>query len=185
MLKQKSEYNSLSLAVPQPNSTTATIPLLDNLHTEKTLGVWSNPLNDPCVPLTKRKEKGLSWIEKLRRRPLERRDVWLSLTTMEYPKWSYGLSSLYASPSQLDDLMGSIYFQALPQLGFNQHITKEFRTLPSEYQGIGLRQWSIEKLGRDLAMLLRHWWSDSTLARSFQALYEAFQMEVGVNGNVL
>eukprot|EP00956_Cyclotella_meneghiniana_P035617 scaffold116441_cov45-Cyclotella_meneghiniana.AAC.1 len=81
--------------------------------------------------------------------------------------------------------MGSIYFQALPQLGFNQHITKEFRTLPSEYQGIGLRQWSIEKLGRDLAMLLRHWGSDSTLARSFQALYEAFQMEVGVNGNVL
>eukprot|EP00956_Cyclotella_meneghiniana_P008710 scaffold11897_cov38-Cyclotella_meneghiniana.AAC.2 len=98
---------------------------------------------------------------------------------MEYPKWSYGISSLYASPSQLDDLMGSIYFQALPQLGFNQHITKEFCTLPSEYQGIGLRQWSIEKLGRNLAMLLRHWGSDSTLARSFQALYEAFQKEVG------
>ena len=66
VLKQKSEYNSLSLAVPQPNSTPATIPLLDNLHTEKTLGVWSNPLNDPCVPLTKRKEKGLSWIDGVR-----------------------------------------------------------------------------------------------------------------------
>lgn len=34
-------------------------------------------------------------------------------------------------------------------------------------------------------MLLRHWESDSTLARSFQALYEAFQMEVGVSGNIL
>ena len=73
--------------------------------------------------MAKRKEKGLAWVDK-------------SLTTKEYPKWSYGLSSLYALPDELDSLMGSIYFQALPYLGFNQHITKEFRTLPSEYQGI-------------------------------------------------
>lgn len=73
IIKAKREYQSLPLYIPQPNSTPAKIPLLDNAHTEKTLGVWSNPLNDPAVPLAKRKEKGLAWVDKLRRRPLERR----------------------------------------------------------------------------------------------------------------
>jgi hypothetical protein len=185
VLKTMPEYNTLSLFVPQPDAPPARIRLLDNDHTEKTLGVWSNPLNNPAVPLTKLKDKGLNWVDKLCRRPLECRDVWLSLTTQEYPKWSYGLSSLYATPSQLDALIGSVCFRALPQLGFNRNITTEFRTLPSEYQGIGLQHWSIEKLAKDLSFLLRHWNSNSTLGRSFQLLYEAFQMELGLNGNIL
>jgi hypothetical protein len=81
--------------------------------------------------------------------------------------------------------MGSIYFKSLPFLGFNRYITKEFRTLPTDYQGVGLRQWSIEKLSRDLSFLLRHWNSTSTLGQAFQLLYEAFQMEVGLDGNIL
>jgi hypothetical protein len=91
ILKQKPEYRHLSLFVTQPNAAPARIPLLENSHTEKTLGVWSNPLNAPTVPLTKLKDKGFAWVDKVRLRPLERRDVWLSLTTQEYPKWSYGL----------------------------------------------------------------------------------------------
>jgi hypothetical protein len=144
VLKQKREYNSLRLvSIPQPNSHPVPIRLLDNLHTEKTLGVWSNPLNAPTVPLSKLHDKGTTWVDKLCRRPLERRDAWLSLTTQEYPKWSYGLSSLYATPEELDSVMGSIYFKALPFLGFNRNITTEFRTLPSQYQGIGLRHWPL------------------------------------------
>jgi hypothetical protein len=81
--------------------------------------------------------------------------------------------------------MGAIYFRALPHLGFNRYITTEFRTLPSEFQGIGLRHWSIEKLSRDISVLLRHWQSSSALGNAFQLLYEAFQMEVGLNGNIL
>jgi hypothetical protein len=42
-----------------------------------------------------------------------------------------------------------LLFSALPFLGFNRCITTEFRTLPIEYQGIGMKKWSIEKLAKD------------------------------------
>eukprot|EP00956_Cyclotella_meneghiniana_P045644 scaffold378287_cov358-Cyclotella_meneghiniana.AAC.1 len=79
--------------------------------------------------------------------------------------------------------MGSVYFNALPFLGFNRNITKAYRTLPSEYQGIGLKHWGIEKLGKDISVLLRHWQSDSTLGMALLFVYEAFVMEIGLDGN--
>jgi hypothetical protein len=146
--------------------------------------VWNNPLNDPKVGLAERKKKGLDWVDFLCVRPLKQRDAWLSLTSQQYPKWSYGLYSLYTKPADLDKSIGSVYFQALPFLGFNRNITTDFRTPPAEYQGINLRQWSIEKLAKDLALLLQHWQSSSTLGQAFQLVYEPFQMELGLDGNI-
>jgi hypothetical protein len=81
--------------------------------------------------------------------------------------------------------MGSVYFRALPYLGFNRCITTEFRTLPVKYQGIGMKKWSIEKLAKDITTLVRHWQTDSTLGQVLQLVYESFQMEVGLDGNIL
>eukprot|EP00956_Cyclotella_meneghiniana_P013315 scaffold19184_cov46-Cyclotella_meneghiniana.AAC.5 len=181
-LKTKQELNQFSIAIPQSDGTTAVIPLEGNDVTKKTLGVWSNPLNKPTVPLVKLKEKGLDWVDKLRVRPLERKLTWLSLTSQQYPTLFYGLSSLYASPDELETVMGSVYFNALPFLGYNRNINKAYRTLPTDFQGIGLKHWSIEKLGKDTAVLLRHWQSGSALG---MALEFVFLMEVGLDGNVL
>jgi hypothetical protein len=52
----------------------------------------------------------------------------------------YGISSLYTPPEKLDEATNSVYFQALPFLGFNRYINSEYRTLPTQYQGINLRQ---------------------------------------------
>eukprot|EP00956_Cyclotella_meneghiniana_P022380 scaffold42322_cov25-Cyclotella_meneghiniana.AAC.4 len=82
---------------------------------------------------------------------------------LQYPTLFYGLSSLYASPDELETVMGSVYFNALPFLGYNSNINKAYRTLPTDFQGIGLKHWSIEKLGKDTAVLLRHWQSGSAL----------------------
>ena len=185
VLKSKEEVSRHSISIPQSDGTTAVIPLEANHVTKKTLGVWSNPLNRPTVPLEKLKTKGLDWVDKLRVRPLERKNTWLSLTVQQYPGLFYGLSSLYASPDELEQAMGSVYFNALPFLGFNRNINKAYRTLPSEYQGIGLKHWCIEKLGKDISVLLRHWQSDSTLGMALQFVYEAFVMEIGLDGNVL
>lgn len=185
MLKSKEELSHFVMSIPQSNGTTATIPLEANHVTKKTLGVWNNPLNDPTVPLEKLRTKGLDWVDKLRIRPLERKHTWLSLTSQQYPALFYGLSSLYASPDELETVMGSVYFNALPFLGFNRNINKAYRTLPSDYQGIGLKNWSIEKISKDTAVLLRHWQSDSTLGLALEFVYEAFLMEVGLDGNVL
>jgi hypothetical protein len=81
--------------------------------------------------------------------------------------------------------MDRVYFQALPFLCFNRCITTEFRTLLIEYQGIGMKKWSIEKLAKDITTLIRHWQTDSTLGQVLQLVYESFQMEVGVDGHIL
>ena len=184
-LKTKQELARFSITIPQSDGTTAAIPLEANDVTKKTLGVWGNPLNQPTVPLVKLKEKGLDWVDKLRVRPLERKLTWLSLNSQQYPALFYGLSSLYASPDELETVMGSVYFNALPFLGYNRNINKAYRTLPTDFQGIGLKNWSIEKLGKDTAVLLRHWQSGSALGCALEFVYEAFLMEVGLDGNIL
>lgn len=183
-IKPEAELPSHPLTIPLPDGSSAPIERKPLNYSEETLGVWNNPLNDPKVGLQELKKKGLDWVDCLRVRPLERRDTWLSITSQQYPKWSYGLSSLYAKPEALDKCIGSVYFHALPFLGFNRNIPTDLRTLPSEYQGINLRQWSIEKLAKDLSLLLRHWQSSSTLGQAFQLVYESFQMELGLDGNI-
>ena len=56
------------------------------------------------------------------------------------------VSAAAAAASYLDDAILSVYFQLLPTLGLNRHITKEFRTLPTRYQWLGLRHPNIEVL---------------------------------------
>ena len=183
-LKTQADLPDTVLYIPQPDGSSLPIDRCDNSETKKTLGVHNNPLNDCKLPLKELKNIGLEWIDSLRARPLEKRDTWLSLTSQQYPKWGYGLTSLYAPPDKLDETINSVYFQALPFLGFNRNINAEYRTLPTQYQGINLRQWSIEKLHKDIAMLLRHWGSNSTLSHALQSAYEAFQMELGLDGNI-
>ena len=183
-LKTQANLPDTCLLIPQPDGSSSPIDRCDNFETKKTLGVWNNPLNDYKASLKELKDIGLEWVDSLRARPLEKRDTWLSLTAQQYPKWGYGISSLYAPPEKLDEAINSVYYRALPFLGFNRNINAEFRTLPTRYQGINLRQWSIEKLHRDLAMLLRHWGTNSTLSHALQSAYEAFQMELGLDGNI-
>jgi hypothetical protein len=67
-----------------------------------------------------------------------------------------------------------LLYCALPFFGFNWNITTEFRTLPLEYQGIGMKKWSIEKLAKDITTIIRHWQTDSTLGQVIQLVYESF-----------
>jgi hypothetical protein len=184
-LKKLAELPKQLLTVPQPDGSSVPIPIRENDESGLTLGVWNNPNNDGVAPLESMLDKGLEWVDSLQAKPLERGLTWLSLKCQKHPQWSYGLSSNYSSPQQLDNTMGRVYYRALPHLGFNRNITKAFRTLPTKFQGIGLRKWSIEKLAMDITTLVRHWRTDSTLGQALEQVYESFQMEVGLDGNIL
>jgi hypothetical protein len=56
---------------------------------------------------------------------------------------------------------------------------------PDRIPGIGMKKWSIEKLAKDITTLIGHWQTDSTLGQVLQLMYESFQMEVGLDGNIL
>jgi hypothetical protein len=143
-LKKVSELPDQPLTIPQPDGSSVPIPIHENDKSGLTLGVWNNPNNDGVAPLEALLDKGLEWVDSLQTKPLERSLTWLSLKCQKHPQWSYGLSSNYSTPKNLDNTMGRIYYHALPHLGFNRNRTKAFRTLPTQYQGIdGLKKWSI------------------------------------------
>ena len=54
------------------------------------------------------------------------------------PAMSYGLASAVISPKKLDQLIQAIYYRALPLLGINRCITREWRIFSERFQGIGL-----------------------------------------------
>jgi hypothetical protein len=77
------------------------------------------------------------------------------------------------------------YYIFLPSLGVNWNITKEWRTLPTSFQGLGLPQMSLEKLSTSVQYLQRHWGSSSAVGQALRSVYKLTQLEVGLSGNFL
>ena len=64
-------------------------------------------------------------------------------------------------------------------------ITREWRTLPERYQGLGLPEWGGDCLAAKIFLIQRLWGFESASATLVSHAYEAFQMEVGLFGNIL
>ena len=112
-------------------------------------------------------------------------EVWHSFKLQILPSVKYGLITLMTPHKILDDAFTAWYYTFLPALGVNRNITKEWRTLPTQYQGLGLPQMSIEKLSTSLQYLQRHWDNPSSIGRALRCVYELAQIEIGLAGNFL
>lgn len=143
---------SLRLTIPQPDGQHVPIPLQDFDHASKSLGVFSSPSNSGVGQVDAMKVKGLTWAAKASSSPLRPRELSLQL----YPSMFFGSSCISADPHYLDEAINSVYYQALSSLGVNRHITREFRTLPPRYQGLGLREPNLEALSAKIRVLHRH-----------------------------
>ena len=66
----------------------------------------------------------------------------------------------------------------------NRHITRGFRTLPHRYQGLGLREPNLVILCEKLRLLHRHFGQRSNIGRMSQVMFETFQLDCGLSGNV-
>ena len=82
------------------------------------------------------------------------------------------------TPSKLDKLMHSLYFQILPYLGINRHITKEWRMLPERYQGLGLPNFVVWSLAAKISFVQRHLGFNNAAGQMMMQAFEAFLMEV-------
>jgi hypothetical protein len=89
------------------------------------------------------------------------------------------------SPHQVDEAFAAWYFTILPALGVNRNITREWRTLPTKYQGLGLPQMSLEKLAISLQYLQRNWGRATSMGQILRSSFELTQIEVGLSGNFL
>ena len=77
------------------------------------------------------------------------------------------------------------YYQCLPSLGINRNISKFWRTLPVEFQGLGLPNMSLEKLAVSLTFLRQHWANNTAVGKALRGTYELCQLEIGLKGNFL
>jgi hypothetical protein len=99
-------------------------------------------------------QKGLDWVDCLRTKPLLSNDVWFSFYLQLFQEISWGLVTVYMPPSMLDKCFQKVYKKALPLLGVNCKIKREWRTLPKKYQGLAMPNVPLVALAEKVSFLL-------------------------------
>ena len=168
-----------------PDGSTPRIPTLEVTQESEMLGVFFSPAGDGRSHLRKMKEKGTLWAERLRTRPLSRRDAWMSLQYQLMPGLTWGLATVTMSPEAINKEMQSFYFAILGILGVNRNIAKEWRMLPEKYHGLGLPNFAILSLSGKIHILHEHFGFKNALGEMMHQAYEALVIEVGAYGNTL
>jgi hypothetical protein len=184
-LRSQSELNFHTVNIPQPNNSTVSIELLDASVPSQVLGVWTSPNGDGSKMISHMSDKGTQWAARVQSSTLHPREVWYSLTTQALPAVRYGLICVMAPRRHIDKHLPSWYYDCLPNLGINRHIALQWRTLPRQFQGLGLPVFSLEKLADCIRLLQRHWRSNSTLGNALKCSFELVQLETGLAGNFL
>jgi hypothetical protein len=96
-----------------------------------------------------------------------------------FPKHIYGAVAATHSPQKLEEVFQSVWYKLLPSLCVNRNITKKYRMLPLQFQGLALPNLNIDVLSKKIHLLQSHWDIGSTLGRMLHQAYQVFQVEVG------
>jgi hypothetical protein len=102
------------------------------------LGFEFSPAGNSLTHMEGMVMKGLDWVDCLHTRLLPRRDTWLNFYLQLFPGMAWGLVIVCMEPKKLDAMIQRVYAKALPYLGGNCNVKKEWRTLPERYQGLAL-----------------------------------------------
>ncbi len=129
--------------------------------------------------------KGQEWTRCIRCSTLTTYEIWQSFSSQAIPAVKYGLMTLMSYRQVVDDHFQSWYYQCLPSLGITRSISKVWRTLPIEFQGLGLPNMSLEKLAASLTFLRQHWNNHTAVGEALRGTYELCQLEIGLEGNFL
>jgi hypothetical protein len=183
-MKKLRQLPATPVRIPQPDGSEVEIELKELTNPSETLGIHCTPSGDGSKHLAELLGKGLKWVDQLRTGYLKPRSVWLSFTMQLQPKIFYGLVALMVTPKKLEITLHKIYYQCLPFLGVNRHITRDWRMISKRYQGLGMPNPNVILLSRKLVLLLRHWNMPNVMGNFLLQVYEAFRMETGLGGNI-
>ena len=73
---------------------------------------------------------------------------------------------------ELTNILQPTLFKLLPFIGVNRHITKEWRTLPVEFLGLGFPDLTVEQPIQQLNTLLQSFSEKTPLGTYLRATYE-------------
>ena len=153
-----------SLTIPQHDGSGLPIRLLDVNQEEETLGIFLCPAGTNNKQLEKMTEKGMRWTHRARSPLLPRQDKIHSFWSQAVMSVRYGISAIMTSPEQLEATIQRWYYKSLPLFGVERNITKEWRDLPIQFQGLGLPNFAIKKLSDSLHFIHCHWDMTTALA---------------------
>jgi hypothetical protein len=184
-LTSKKHLEQYSISIPQANGDTVNIALKDPTEASNVLGVLVSPTGDGAPMLEHMLAKGYKWSNRVRHSKLAPADAWFSFRTQAIMSVRYGLIPLMASREKIETQLSSWYYHCLPALGVNRSIGCEWKTLPFEFQGLGLPHLTLEKTADSLHLLQHHWGHNTELGRALLLSFELIQVETGLYGNFL
>jgi hypothetical protein len=97
----------------------------------------------------------------------------------------WGIATIVMSPKRLMDLFQWVYFRCLPLLNVNCHIDLPWRTIPEQYQGLGMANYTLVSLSSKLSFIQINWGFDVAHLKAMMMGYESFMIEVGLYGNTM
>jgi hypothetical protein len=155
-LKKLAQLPTTEITILQPDGTRVPITLKDVDEAEKKLGVYCSPTGNFTAHVDNIIQTGLLHASCLKGRPIPPRDARKSVDLALLPKILYGGVAITHPPAQLLKAFHKIYYNLLPHLGINRNITREYRMLPQQYQGLGLPNPNIEILSAKLQLIREH-----------------------------
>jgi hypothetical protein len=154
------------------------IRLKDVNDPEKKLGVYTCPNNDFTFHIAQCCMVGLEYAAKLSAHNLPPRDAWMGTRYQLYPKLIHGAVAITHLRKKQEETFQSIWYKLLPLLKVNWHITKEFRMLPTLFQGLALPNPNIDVLSRKVHLIQNEWGTDGVMGKLLHHLYQIFQVKV-------
>jgi hypothetical protein len=122
---------------------------------EKKLGVYVCPTGDFTYHVSQIKQTGMKYASCLQARTPPPCDAWMGTWYQLYPKMIYGASFTH-DPEKLDEAFQPVWYNLLPTLQVNQHITNEFWALPLRSQGLTLPNPNIDVLSSRIHLIWEH-----------------------------
>lgn len=150
----------------------------------KSLGLFTCPSGSMTTQKKDILRKCNTWLERVKNTHLPKTTVWTSFWYHLWPSLRWGLGTFQFRQHDLVQLLRNIYFQLLPYLGFNRHITLPWRTLPVSFYGIGLPDLSCEQTAFQINACLRHLGSETPLGSLMRTSLEQIILEVGIGNNL-
>ena len=175
-----------SLSIQLPDGSRQEIEQLKTNESRKMLGVWSNPrgIDDKHIEeIVLGKSK--NFLNKVKNAHLPTFLVWKAYRSSVIPGLRYGLSTLATSLQETQDVLSQCDFELLSYLGVNNRVRRVWRTIPREFGGIGLWNFTTEQCISWMEALLQHYGTNTTISKKLHASLEALQLEIGSADNPL
>jgi hypothetical protein len=176
----------LQISIPQPNSLDVPIETHDVTTASKMLGIQFSLAGNSSTHVEHIIQKGVDWVDCLHTKPVSRGDAWLSFYLHLFPGVLWGLVTVCMLPIKLDKSFQRVYEKALPLLGDNCKVKKEWRTLPEMYQGLALPNIPLVALSEKVSFLLGNWsFFGQAHSNALVMAYNNFLVKVGIYGSPL